>query len=39
MANDIERKISELREKLNCHSHKYYFEDNPEISDFVILYN
>ena len=34
MANDIERKISELREKLNYHSHKYYVEDNPEVSDF-----
>lgn len=34
MATDIERKISELREKLNYHSHKYYVEDNPEISDF-----
>lgn len=34
MANDIERKISELREKLNYHSHKYHVEDNPEISDF-----
>jgi len=31
---DIEKRILELREILNYHSHKYYVEDAPEISDF-----
>jgi len=30
----IAKRIQELRELLNYHSHKYYVEDNPEISDF-----
>ena len=29
-----EQKISELREKLNFHNHKYYIENAPVISDF-----
>ncbi len=33
MANPKER-IDELTETLNYHNHKYYVEDNPEISDF-----
>ncbi|MCX7710319.1 MAG: NAD-dependent DNA ligase LigA [Clostridia bacterium] len=32
--NNIEKKITELRETLNYHSYKYYVEDKPEISDF-----
>ncbi|MGI6122758.1 MAG: NAD-dependent DNA ligase LigA [Acetivibrionales bacterium] len=31
---DIEKRISELREFLNYHNHKYYVEDNPEIQDY-----
>ena len=31
---NIKRKMKELTEKLTYHSHKYYVEDNPEISDF-----
>lgn len=31
---EIEKRIHELREVLNYHSHKYYVEDAPEISDF-----
>lgn len=34
MPADIEKRIKELRETLNCHSYKYYVEDKPEISDF-----
>ena len=34
MPIDIEKKIMELREKLNYHSHKYYVEDKPQINDF-----
>ena len=30
---DIEKKIQQLRDILNYHNHKYYVEDNPEISD------
>ncbi|HPD01128.1 MAG TPA: NAD-dependent DNA ligase LigA, partial [Acetivibrio sp.] len=30
----IEKRICELREILNYHSHKYYVEDAPEISDY-----
>lgn len=30
----MENRIRELREILNYHNHKYYVEDNPEISDF-----
>jgi len=30
----IAKRIQELRDLLNYHSHKYYVEDNPEISDF-----
>jgi len=32
--NSIEKRIIELREIINYHNHKYYVEDNPEISDF-----
>ncbi|HHV98765.1 MAG TPA: NAD-dependent DNA ligase LigA [Clostridiaceae bacterium] len=32
--NSIEKRINELREIINYHNHKYYVEDNPEISDF-----
>ncbi|HHV29645.1 NAD-dependent DNA ligase LigA [Acetivibrio mesophilus] len=31
---EIDKRILELREVLNYHSHKYYVEDAPEISDF-----
>ncbi|MGE5473065.1 MAG: NAD-dependent DNA ligase LigA [Ignavibacteriales bacterium] len=31
---DISEKVGQLREKLNYHSHKYYVEDNPEITDY-----
>lgn len=31
---DAEKRITELRELLNYHSHKYYIEDNPEIQDY-----
>jgi DNA ligase (NAD+) len=31
---EIEKRIFELREILNYHSHKYYVEDAPEISDY-----
>ncbi len=34
MSDNIEKKIEELRETLNYHSHKYYVEDDPQISDF-----
>ncbi len=34
MPVNIETRINELREILNYHAHKYYVEDNPEISDF-----
>jgi len=30
---DIEQRIRELRELITYHNHKYYIEDNPEISD------
>ena len=29
-----EKRVKELREELNYHSHKYYVEDNPEIGDY-----
>ena len=32
--NEIQKRIEELRERLNYHNHKYYVEDAPEISDF-----
>ncbi len=31
---NAEKRITELRELLNVHSHKYYVEDQPEISDY-----
>ena len=31
---NIKRRVEELTKLLNYHSHKYYVEDNPEISDF-----
>lgn len=31
---DAKKRITELRELLNFHSHKYYIEDNPEIQDY-----
>ncbi len=31
---NIENRVNELSELLNYHSHKYYVEDSPEISDF-----
>ncbi len=31
---DAEKRIIELRELLNYHSHKYYVDDNPEIQDY-----
>ena len=31
---DVEKRITELRELLNYHNHKYYIEDNPEIQDY-----
>lgn len=34
MSIETEKRIIELREILNYHSHKYYVEDSPEISDF-----
>lgn len=34
MNTDIETRIKELRDLLNYHSHKYYVEDKPELSDF-----
>lgn len=34
MSGNIEERIKELREIINYHNHKYYVEDNPEISDF-----
>lgn len=34
MPANIEKRIEELRETLNFHSHKYYVEDNPQINDF-----
>jgi DNA ligase (NAD+) len=34
MSVETEKRINELREILNYHSHKYYVEDSPEISDF-----
>lgn len=32
--NKAEKRINELVETLNYHSHKYYVEDNPEIDDY-----
>ncbi|MCX7746746.1 MAG: NAD-dependent DNA ligase LigA [Clostridia bacterium] len=32
--SEIEKRIKELQDILNYHGHKYYVEDNPEISDF-----
>lgn len=34
MAADIKKRIEELKKYINYHNHKYYVEDNPEISDF-----
>ncbi|MGE5329864.1 MAG: NAD-dependent DNA ligase LigA [Deltaproteobacteria bacterium] len=31
---DYIEKIKELKESINYHNHKYYVEDNPEITDF-----
>lgn len=31
---DYIKRISELRELINYHNHKYYVEDNPKINDF-----
>ncbi|WP_072725018.1 NAD-dependent DNA ligase LigA [Tepidibacter thalassicus] len=31
---DIKKKIDELTEIINYHNHKYYVEDDPEISDY-----
>lgn len=31
---DIQKRIEELRELLNYHSHKYYVEDSPEVEDY-----
>lgn len=31
---DAEERIRQLRELINYHNHRYYVEDNPEISDF-----
>lgn len=31
---DTGKRITELRELLNYHSHKYYVEDNPELNDY-----
>lgn len=31
---DAKKRVEELTEQLNYHNHKYYVEDNPEISDF-----
>jgi len=31
---NAEKRILELTEQLNYHNHKYYVEDNPEITDF-----
>ncbi len=31
---NIEKQIKELREKILYHSHKYYVEDSPEITDY-----
>ncbi len=31
---NAKQRIDELTERLNYHNHKYYVEDNPEISDF-----
>jgi len=31
---DIRDKVVELRESINYHNHKYYVQDNPEITDF-----
>jgi len=33
MEFDIEKRINELRRLINYHNHKYYVEDDPEISD------
>ncbi|MCI8405297.1 MAG: NAD-dependent DNA ligase LigA [Clostridia bacterium] len=32
--SDIEKRIEELTKELNYHTHKYYIEDAPEITDF-----
>ena len=31
---DIQKRIEELRELINYHSHKYYVKDSPEIEDY-----
>ncbi len=33
MIESVEKKIEELRKKIEYHNYKYYIEDNPEISD------
>ena len=32
--NNVEKQITDLRKLLQYHSHKYYVEDSPEISDY-----
>ncbi len=32
--NEAEKRVNELVDTLNYHSHKYYVEDNPEIDDY-----
>lgn len=34
MTEKPQQKLETLKEKINYHNHKYYVEDNPEISDF-----
>ena len=34
MAKNIEKEITELRDKIRYHEHRYYVLDDPEISDF-----
>ncbi|MGD1103008.1 MAG: NAD-dependent DNA ligase LigA [Terriglobia bacterium] len=34
MAKNIEKEITELRDKVRYHEHRYYVLDDPEISDF-----
>ncbi|MGA3325059.1 MAG: NAD-dependent DNA ligase LigA [Terriglobia bacterium] len=34
VAKNIEKEITELREKIRYHEHRYYVLDDPEISDF-----
>lgn len=32
--NNIQSRIKELRDSINLHNHKYYVENNPDISDY-----